>query len=283
MFVPEFDLFVAHAGPDTPAVRPLVDALRAASPALRVFFDKDDLPLGARWDQFLPTALDRARATVICWSAQASRGTWLASEVVRAIEKNKRDGHGVLPVFLDDAPPPYGVDVFHGVRLQELGVDGVVAKILAFLGGGAPPVDDGALRARLLGLPGAALNQVVELAGANATVTAGAPPSFRVDELIRWSNQTPDRRRALLAALDPPTPGPPPASEPTHRELVAILSRFTSGSFLKIVLDAGFDPANVLPETRTPFERADHLVTFAEETPAKRARLIAALRAHGSL
>lgn len=103
---PTYDLFLAHAGPDKPAARRLYELL---SPRYRVFLDEKSLLPGDRWDEVIPAALKASRVTVLLTSEQAQRGYYDKEELAMAIAESRRADHRVVPVCLDDHPPPYGI------------------------------------------------------------------------------------------------------------------------------------------------------------------------------
>jgi L-histidine N-alpha-methyltransferase len=116
----QWDIFLAHAGPDADTARTLYDLL---SPHCRVFLDSQSLVLGDNWDLELTAAQRRALVTVILISSHTGHAYYAREEIAAAIHMARTDErkHRVVPVFLDgpDASEvPYGLRLKHGVHLS---------------------------------------------------------------------------------------------------------------------------------------------------------------------
>ncbi|MCK6528240.1 SUMF1/EgtB/PvdO family nonheme iron enzyme [Myxococcota bacterium] len=126
------DVFVAHARADKQRARELTEALRRAG--LDPYLDDDELLGGDEWDQVLPEAQRRARATVVLVGATIDRAYYQREEVATAIAQARVEGavHPVIPIYLPGLPEdrvPYGLRVRHALRWGDLGVEGVAAEV----------------------------------------------------------------------------------------------------------------------------------------------------------
>lgn len=118
---PEWDLFIAHAGPDLPAATALFDAVADRA---RVYLDQKRLLPGNDWDLELARAQRRSRMTVVLVGADPDSAYYLRSEIAAAISMARIDGdrHRVVPVYLlgeagRRVAAPYGLNLKHGLAL----------------------------------------------------------------------------------------------------------------------------------------------------------------------
>jgi hypothetical protein len=121
----EWDVFIAHAGPDVQAAEHLFDAIGARA---RVFLDSRSLLPGDDWDLVLPAAQRRSRMTVVLVGGDADRAFYLRSEIAAAINMARVDGqrHRVVPVYLEGGvgrggADPYGLNLKHGIEMGDGG------------------------------------------------------------------------------------------------------------------------------------------------------------------
>lgn len=136
--------FLAHASADEALARQLHAGLRAAG--LSCFLDLEDLLPGDEWDLVIPRAQRASAATILLVSARYDAAYYLRDEVHAAIAMGRQPGseHRLIPVFVSGPPQPmpYGIGLKQGFDLSKLGMDEVVARLVALaakLGGGAPP------------------------------------------------------------------------------------------------------------------------------------------------
>lgn len=132
MAIRSSDVFVAHAGADKHRARELTEALRRAG--LDPYLDDDELIAGDAWDQVLPEAQRRARATVVLVGATIDRAYYQREEVAAAIAHARDEGavHRVIPIYLpglSEDRVSYGLRVRHALRWGDLGVEGVAAEV----------------------------------------------------------------------------------------------------------------------------------------------------------
>ncbi len=117
----EWDVFIAHAGPDRVVAESLFDLLQAKA---RVFLDSRRLQPGDLWNQVLPRAQERSYMTVVLLGENPDRAYYLQSEIASAISLARIDGerHRVVPVYLGGeqgrARTPYGLNLQHGIVID---------------------------------------------------------------------------------------------------------------------------------------------------------------------
>ena len=129
-----YDFFIAHAGADVKPAERLFDLLSKDS---RVFLDTRCLKLGDQWDQVLPRAQRQSRVTVVIVSPRTEAAFYQQEEVAAAIDLAKRDGHRVVPVYIegppkDDDSPPYGLRRLHSATISKgFKLEDLARKLLA--------------------------------------------------------------------------------------------------------------------------------------------------------
>lgn len=215
----QWDMFLAHAGPDQACAEELYDAVGRISPATRVFLDSKHLRLGDVWPIELPKALKQSRMTVVLVSSRVEKAYYVQEEIVFAVNLLRTPGqeHRVIPVYLEGAPTgnsyvPYGLRVLHGVDAPATGwPDGVARKLVAALGYApqSPPLlpipsafDREQVFDRLLRFLPAQLDAVIIYSGFDAAyLTPGAPPATRAAELIHLGAQSPEAGQRLSDAV----------------------------------------------------------------------------------
>ncbi|MBX2803371.1 MAG: toll/interleukin-1 receptor domain-containing protein [Myxococcales bacterium] len=124
--------FLAHASKDKPLIRELYDALVAAG--VGVFLDEVDVLPGDEWDQVIPQAHQRCRATLVVVSPNYDQAFYLRDEVHTAIRWSRQSGseHWVIPMLHGPvADPPYGLTITQGLDLAALGMEALVGKLVA--------------------------------------------------------------------------------------------------------------------------------------------------------
>ncbi len=128
----KYTFFIAHAGADTERARALHALLH---PGVPCFLDVVDLEPGDRWNERLPQAQARSRATVALIST-AEEPHYRDEEIARAIahwRKNEAT-HRVIPVYLDGrstdpSGAPYGLINIVDLDAQEHGLSGVADRL----------------------------------------------------------------------------------------------------------------------------------------------------------
>jgi adenylate cyclase len=96
------DVFVSYARSTEKQAQAVVEALRALG--YSVWID-DQLPAHRNYSHVIEEELDRAKAVLVVWSAEAARSDWVMDEAERA-----REQHKLVQVSLDKArlPMPFG-------------------------------------------------------------------------------------------------------------------------------------------------------------------------------
>lgn len=136
---PQYDFFIAHAGPDQEAAEQLFDLLKEHS---KPFLDSRVLRLGDDWDRELTRAQRQSKITVVLVSSQTGDAFYEREEIAAAIALARKDpdGHRVVPVYLDANPePPYGLQLKHSVRVSAANPLEAVARELLKLAPGQRP------------------------------------------------------------------------------------------------------------------------------------------------
>ncbi len=95
----EFDVFLSYSGDDRATVARLASALEGLG--LRVWFDREVLTPGARWQRQLMEGVEKSSATAICIGA-SGLGKWQQEEMEAAIHKQVEGEHRVIPVILPE-------------------------------------------------------------------------------------------------------------------------------------------------------------------------------------
>jgi hypothetical protein len=105
------DVFVSYARADLPAVRQVVEALRAET--LDVWWDQD-VPATAEWDPTIEKALATAKSVIVCWTPASA-----ASENVRAEARVGRNAGKLLQAYLKPCTPPFFFGERQGADLTD--------------------------------------------------------------------------------------------------------------------------------------------------------------------
>jgi hypothetical protein len=129
-----WDIFLAHSGPDREQAERLFELLPRSE--FSVFLDSKCLPIGTDWDTELPKIQRASRITVALISAHTDDAHYLRDEIAAAIAQSRRhpEGHQIIPVYLEDTAPHYGLNVKHGLSVsQEGSLENVAAKLILHL------------------------------------------------------------------------------------------------------------------------------------------------------
>src|SRR4051794_4138642 len=114
----QWDLFLAHAGPDEAIAENLYDLVCHDA---RAYLDSRSLILGDDWDRKLPQAQRDSRVTVVLISLKTEKAHYQREEIAHAIDMARKDEttHRVVPLYIDTEDPnldvPYGLRVKHGL------------------------------------------------------------------------------------------------------------------------------------------------------------------------
>jgi hypothetical protein len=126
----EWDLFLAHAGPDSNYAETLYDHLaeqRSGSRPLRIFLDSRALKLGDDWDIELAKAQRGSKVAVVLISGKTECAYYQREEIAAAIAMAREDQsrHRVVPLVIDDGVGvrdnlPYGLRLKHGLSIANI-------------------------------------------------------------------------------------------------------------------------------------------------------------------
>ncbi len=126
--------FVSYCRADLPAVRPILQRLRAGG--RRLWVDTGNLMPGRHWTGEIMRAIRASQAVIVFCSKQAFASGHVFREVAAAARFNKI----IIPVFLDDSKAPdeflYYLSVHEAVRLRN---EGALAHLAGALDALAPP------------------------------------------------------------------------------------------------------------------------------------------------
>lgn len=117
-----WDIFIAHAGPDAAAA---FELYALAHPKVRVFLDSVCIKLGDDWDTALAAAQRDSLVTVVLVSANTEKAYYEREEIAAAIGMARKDGeaHRVVPLYInaagEQAAVPYGLSLKHGLTLSD--------------------------------------------------------------------------------------------------------------------------------------------------------------------
>ncbi|WP_265530354.1 TIR domain-containing protein [Sphingomicrobium marinum] len=104
------DLFLSYARADQTTVERLAAALEARG--YSVWWDRH-MESGAQFSKEIEQQIERARATLVCWSKDSVESRWVRDEANYAAERDK-----LLAVTLDGTLPPMGFGQFHAMSLE---------------------------------------------------------------------------------------------------------------------------------------------------------------------
>ena len=221
-----YTYFLAHASADKALVRDLHRRLGAAG--VRCFLDEVDILPGDEWDLEIPRALRASACTLVLVSARYDAAYYLRDEVHAAIALGRRPDaeHRVVPIYVDGPPDPmpYGLGLKQGLDLGKLGLDEVVARLVALaakIGGAGPPppgpppepCDRRKLYEALCAIQqvGGMFQEILafELPEASSYISgAVATPAQRASDLVQWASlQGGDTMDRLCRAAKKRAPG----------------------------------------------------------------------------
>jgi DNA-binding response OmpR family regulator len=92
------DLFLSYSRQDMAKIEALAHVLQQAG--WSVWWDRH-IKTGSSFDKVIEQALTNSRAVIVAWSKNSVDSDWVRAEAAYAFESNK-----LLPVRLDNAPPP---------------------------------------------------------------------------------------------------------------------------------------------------------------------------------
>jgi DNA-binding response OmpR family regulator len=92
------DLFLSYSRQDLAKIESLAAVLQQAG--WSVWWDRH-IKTGTSFDKVIEQALTNSRAVIVAWSKNSVDSDWVRAEAAYALESNK-----LLPLRLDEAPPP---------------------------------------------------------------------------------------------------------------------------------------------------------------------------------
>ena len=199
-------IFISYSRKDLKQVYPLVLLLRLSE--VEVFWDKDSIEYGSRWEDVIETRLKQAGKILVFWSQNAAQSDYVRKEYAVAL---KTPGIKIVPVPLDQHPLTEELAQFHSLtELAELLDD--IARSLPATG---PPISikisQGAASERTAGI----------LSWKNATILTSLTSLFLLLTMFGsqffWPKSPPalvDPGEALVQ-VKPVLPDSPPVSNST--------------------------------------------------------------------
>ena len=104
------DVFISYSHENKEAARVLADVI--SSKGFDVWWDRD-LIAGDDYTTVIESVLDQASAVIVIWSAASRKSYWVRDEAAVGRDRNR-----LLPVTIDDNPPPLGFRQIHTVALR---------------------------------------------------------------------------------------------------------------------------------------------------------------------
>lgn len=105
-------IFISYAREDRGRVAILAKLL--ADEGWSVWWDRDNLPAGQKFQQVIARAIQDASCVLVCWSEAAIDSDWVIDEANEAKKKNK-----FLPVLLEAVEVPFGFRGYHYIDLTK--------------------------------------------------------------------------------------------------------------------------------------------------------------------
>ncbi len=105
-------IFISYAREDRGRVAVLVQLFENEGWA--VWWDRDHLPAGRKFDQIIDQAIQDASCVLVCWSGAAIDSDWVLDEANEAKDQDK-----LIPVYLEAVKLPYGHRGYHCLDLSE--------------------------------------------------------------------------------------------------------------------------------------------------------------------
>jgi hypothetical protein len=94
------DVFLSYAREDAGRAEQVAKGLEAAG--LDVFWD-NEIPPGTTWADYIEQKLTQSKALIVLWSEHSTKSQWVREEA-----RLGRDKGVLIPVSIDNAPPPFG-------------------------------------------------------------------------------------------------------------------------------------------------------------------------------
>ena len=105
------DIFLSYARADQPRIEKLAAALEEAG--YSVWWDRH-IKGGAEFSKDIEEAIAASKAVIVVWSQHSAESEWVREEASYA-----RDHHKLVPVRIDDTPPPFGYRQRQAIDLSD--------------------------------------------------------------------------------------------------------------------------------------------------------------------
>jgi TIR domain len=214
------EIFVSYAREDAARVGPLAAGLEAHG--YRVFWDRK-IPSGKSWHEVLEEALGRADRVIVVWSKYSIKSGFVRDEAARAQLRE-----ALVPILLDDVPPPLGFGHIQAANLIDWSGDTSAESfrsLLSDLGAPAvPPVQ------HLSPLPMVSATTPPQPSARGRTwlpVAVAVSLALGTTAYFSFTRKPPEPRPRLNAAVSTaavslpslkPAPAPEPPSPPSPRK-----------------------------------------------------------------
>lgn len=106
-----YRFFLSYSHHDSLFVEAITELLKTTG--ISIFRDKENIPLGSPWRQYIYDALQGADTTIVFWSAHSAESSEVRNEYNQAISLKKN----VVPVMLDNTPLPSDLAEYNGLDL----------------------------------------------------------------------------------------------------------------------------------------------------------------------
>ena len=108
-----FKIFASYSHYDLETVKPIVELVRTAGPA--VFRDGDSIRPGKKWSVVLSTAIGACRLMYLFWCRHSAASIEVRKEYEQALDLKK----DIVPVLLDKTPLPRRLSEYQWIDLRD--------------------------------------------------------------------------------------------------------------------------------------------------------------------
>jgi len=108
-----FEIFASYSHHDVATVKPMVELLRTAGPA--VFRDENSIRPGKKWPVVVSTAIGGCRLMYLFWCSHSAASIEVRKEYEQALDLKK----DIVPVLLDKTPLPPRLSEFQWIDLRD--------------------------------------------------------------------------------------------------------------------------------------------------------------------
>ncbi len=127
----DHDIFIAHAGIDKELAEALWDAIRARGKA--PFLDSRDMPAGTVWSDALKQVLQSTPIVAVLVTSNWGEQHYASAEVAVAVDRLRNDDDPcvIVPILIDGAETPYGLENLVPIRASADDVDAIADALTA--------------------------------------------------------------------------------------------------------------------------------------------------------